>query len=239
MRRLAQSGLLLVLASTTLPAQRPQAEPFTWSGELERGARVHVRNVRGSIVVQHVDGERVSVTADKRWVRGTGASVRIETRRVGNDLVICALFTAQSQCTPLETPAPVRGAGGAGDVVVDFVIRVPKGAPVRVVTLHGNVSVIDATNDVEAQSVNGDVSVRTAAGNVYAGTMNGGVTAVLLAAFDSDVELTSTFGRLRSDFEILVRERLEPQRIRGRIGRGGRVVRLTTINGNIALLRGG
>jgi hypothetical protein len=239
MRRFALSGSLALMAVSALNAQRPQAESFTWAGNLEDGGRVHVRNVRGSIVVQHVDGDRVSVTADKRWMRSVGGSVRIETRRVGDDLVICALWTPQSSCTPLEPSAGVRSTRAGGDVTVDFVIRVPKGAPVRVLMLNGNVSVLGATNDVEAQSVNGDVSVRTAAGSVYAGTVNGGVTAVLLAAFDADIDLFSTFGRLRSDFAIEVRERLEPQRIRGRIGRGGRTVRLVTINGSIALLRGG
>lgn len=238
MRRFALSGSLVLLVASSLAAQRPQAEAFTWAGDLEPGGRVHIRSVRGSVVVEHVDGDRVSVTADKRWVRSAGSSVRIETRRVGNDLVICALWTSPTPCTPLESPAPVGGTRAGGDVVVDFVIRVPKGAPVRVLTLNGNVSILGATNDVEAQSVNGDVSVRTAAGNVYAGTVNGGVTAVLIAAFDADVDLFSTFGRLRTDFAIEVRERLEPQRIRGRIGRGGRTVRLVTINGSIALLRG-
>ena len=239
MRRLALPLSLLLFATAHLGAQRQQSESFTWAGELEHGGRVHIRNARGSVVMEHVDGDRVSITADKRWIRSAGSAVRIETRRAGNDLVICALWTAQSPCAPLEASPAASVVRGSGDVVVDFVIRVPRSSPIRVLTLNGNVSVLGATTDVEAQSVNGDVSVRTASGNVYAGTVNGGVTAVLLSAFDADVELASTFGRLRSDFEIQVRERLEPARIRGRIGRGGRAVRLVTVNGSIALLRGG
>ena len=238
MRSIIAAGCLCLLASNA-ESQALQAEAFRWAGDLERGDRVHVRNVRGSIVVHYVDGQRVSVVADKRWRRSGATAARIETRRVGNNLVICALFAGETSCDPLEAEAqPQAPRRSTGDIVVDIVVRVPKGAPTRVVTLNGNVSVLDATGDVDAQSVNGDVAVRTAAGNVYAGTVNGGVTASLIPPVDAEVELTASHGQLRSEFQIAIRGRLEAMRVRGRIGRGGRLIKLTTTNGNLFLLRG-
>jgi hypothetical protein len=70
-------------------------------------------------------------------------------------------------------------------------------------------------------------------------TVNGGVTALLVPPVHADVELTTTRGMVRSEFAISVRGRLEHTRLRGRIERGGRLIRLTTINGNLFLLRGG
>ena len=239
MRSIVVAGSLLLLASSG-SAQPVQGEAFTWAGDLEPGHSVHVRNVRGSIVVHHVEGNRVSVVADKRWRRSNAAAARIEARYVGSNLVICAVFGAESSCAPLEPETQPRApTRNIGDIVVDIVVRVPRGTAIRVVTLHGNVSVTGATNDVDAQSVNGDVAVRTAAGNVYAGTINGGVTAVLIPPVHVDVELTTAHGHVESDFAIQVRGRLEHTRLRGRIDRGGRLIRLTTINGNLALRRGG
>ena len=239
MRTSILAGSLLLLAATA-SAQQLQSEAFTWAGDLERGGRVHIRNVRGSIAVHHVAGDRVSIVGDKRWRRSSAAAARIETRRYGSDLVICALFAGDTNCTPLEAAAPPQGTRrNVGDIVVDLVVRVPRGTPIRVVTLNGDVSIETASNDVDAQSVNGNVSVRTAAGSVYAGTVNGGVTAVLVPPVNADVELTTMHGSLSSEFPIQVRGRMESRRIHGRIARGGRLIRLTTINGNLYLLRGG
>jgi hypothetical protein len=85
----------------------------------------------------------------------------------------------------------------------------------------------------------GCLSLWTASGNVFAGTVNGGVTALLVPPHDADVELTTSHGQLRTDFQIAIRGRMEQGRLRGRIGRGGRLIRLTTINGNLFLLRAG
>ena len=56
---------------------------------------------------------------------------------------------------------------------------------------------------------------------------------------DADVELTTVNGRFHSDYEVTLSGRVDPRHLRARIGRGGRRVRLTTVNGNVELRRRG
>jgi DUF4097 and DUF4098 domain-containing protein YvlB len=54
----------------------------------------------------------------------------------------------------------------------------------------------------------------------------------------ADVEATTVNGSVESDFPIVVRGRMQAGSLKGRIGEGGRVLDLTTVNGSIRLEKG-
>jgi DUF4097 and DUF4098 domain-containing protein YvlB len=124
---------------------------------------------------------------------------------------------------------------------------------------NGDIDVDDARGKVQARTGNGDVHVTTAAGPVSAmsgngridvrmaslhgddtmdfRTGNGSVIVTVPADFAAEVDARSGHGTLHSAFPMLVEGRLDPQHVRGTIGKGGRRVRLSSGNGNLEIRR--
>jgi hypothetical protein len=258
---------LSLLASTTLPAQPRQEDSFTWSGRVATGRWIRVRNLNGGITVGAASGDKVELTATKRWRRGNPEDVRVDVRKFGpNDenVLVCALWLDNTICTDREYE--VRGNrrnrnnNNNNDVSVDFRVLVPRGVKVAVSTVNGEIIVDGTTSAVEAETVNGRVEVETSGGPVNANTVNGSVRArvgridgsedmsfstvngSVIAEFvgdvNADVELSTVNGSLRTDFQITLTGRLDPKHLRAHIGgAGGPRIRLNTVNGSVELRR--
>ena len=147
--------------------------------------------------------------------------------------------------------------GDRNDVSAAFEIRVPKGVKIGVWTVNGAVSVEGATSEVRAGTVNGGVEASSSGGPVQANTVNGSVRASMgrfdsnqdlsfttvngsvIAEFtgdiDADIDLSTVNGRFQTDWPVTISGRIDPRRLRARIGRGGPHIRLETINGNVEL----
>ena len=92
---------LSLLASLALPAAgqtRQTDDSFKWTGSIRAGDWIHVDNLNGNVTVGPASGSEVQVTAVKRWRRGDPAIVRIEAKKVGDNLVVCALWGERSTC---------------------------------------------------------------------------------------------------------------------------------------------
>src|SRR5262249_25416169 len=91
---------LALLAGLALPAagQTQTDNSFKWSGPIAAGNWVNVHNLNGSVTVGAATGSEVQVTATKRWRRGDPAMVRIEAKKVGESIVICALWGERATC---------------------------------------------------------------------------------------------------------------------------------------------
>jgi hypothetical protein len=213
----------------------------------------------GRIEVSASTSDRAEVTATKRWRDSDPQSVRFEVLKSGaggEDITVCALWTDRTSCDERGYEARhVRN----NDVVVDFRVAVPSGVRIGVSSINGAVRVDGATAEVEATSVNGEVEATSTGGPVNASTTNGRVIARMgrfegrddltfstvngsvIAEFtgdlDADVELSTVNGRFQSDYPVTISGRLDPRHLRARIGKGGRRVRLTTVNGNVELRR--
>jgi hypothetical protein len=258
--------VLSLVAATALPAQARQSEDtFTWSGRVAAGRWIRVRNLNGGITVGAASGDKVEVTATKRWRRGDPQDVRVDVKKFGaNDenVLVCAIWFDNTVCTErdYEVHSNRRNRNNNNDVSVDFRVLVPKGVKVGVNTVNGTVMVEGATAAVDAQTVNGRIEVTTEGGPVNAETVNGTVRARLgrfdgtedmsfstvngsvVAEFagdvNADVDLSTVNGSLRTDFEITLTGRLDPKHLRAHIGKsGGPRIRLSTVNGSVELRR--
>ena len=253
-------GSLALVASLALPAAgqaRQVDDSFKWSAPVAAGSWVHVSNMNGTITVGAASGSEVQVSATKRWRRGDPASVRIETKKFGDNVVVCALWGDRSTCDE-------RGAhrsennGNHNDVSVEFTVLVPRGVKVGAGTANGSVRVNDATAEVEATSVNGEVEVTTSGGPVNAettngsvrvrmghvdaadrmnfSTVNGSVSVEFPGEFNGDVDLSTVNGSLNTNFEMTLSGRLDPKHLRAHIGKPGEGrMSLSTVNGNVEL----
>ena len=142
------------------------------------GKRILIKNINGSIHVEHSSNGRVEVSAEKTWRRGNPDDVRIEQKKVdGEDVLICALWTEDSRCDEngIHNERRRSGWNDRNDVSVRFVMRVPDGVRVDVATVNGGLEVSGVTTDVRATTVNGSIDAKSAGGPVRANTVNGSI----------------------------------------------------------------
>ena len=256
-----------IAAAAALPAgaqARQQDSTFRWTGRVADGAWVNVRNLNGSIRVQPGTGSDVEVRATKSWRRGNPESVRIRVTRYGpgdRDVLVCALWGENSTCTEdnLRTRGEPRSRGNDNnDTSVDFVIIVPRATNVQAASVNGSVAVTGTTGRIKANSVNGNVRAESTGGPVEANAVNGNVTARMGAmgsddlayasvngnvlveftgALDAEIEMSTVNGGFETNVPLTLHGRINPRHIRATIGRGGRSIKLSTVNGNVELRR--
>jgi hypothetical protein len=256
----ALAALVLALAPAVLGAQSRQSErAFTLDERVPAGQWLRVRNVIGEVNVRPASGDRVEIVATKSWRRGDPKLVRIESRKSSDgSIIVCAFWNENATCD--ESGYRSRGEGRGhrnNDVSVDFEVRLPKGVNVGAWSVNGEVSVEGATGEVNAGSVNGSVEATSSGGPVQASSVNGTVHARMgrigntedlnfssvngnvIAEFEQDIdaqiELSTVNGRFQTDWPVTITGRLDPRHLRATIGKGGRRIRLATVNGNVEL----
>ena len=235
-----------------------KSDRFTWSGRVRAGETVEVKGINGDIVVELSSGSEVSVDVRKRGKKSDPEDVRIEVIEHEDGVTICARYPRPdgtlNDCEP--------GDGGEGskiknnDVRVDFRVRIPAGAHFVGRTVNGGIEADGLKGDVNAETVNGSVTISTS-GQAAATTVNGSITARMGEAdWDGDLEFTTVNGAIRlelpedldadvsastvngnitTDFPLTVSGKFSSRKITGKIGRGGRDLSLTTVNGSIHL----
>lgn len=235
-----------------------QGERWSWRGRLAEGRTLEIHGVSGSIAAEPATGNEIEVTADKHGRRDDPDDVRIEVVEHEGGVTICAVYPTGRRS---RRPNTCEAGGGHSntennDVEVDFVVKVPRGVAFEGNTVNGDVEATNLTGAVELNTVNGGVRLETSAGDARANTVNGsinaiirtvgqralrfstvngGITLSLPAGLNADVEARTVNGSIQSDFPISVTGRINPRRLAGRIGQGGRELDLETVNGSIRL----
>jgi hypothetical protein len=254
-----------LLAATALPAQPRQSDTFTWSGKIPAGRWIRIRNLNGEISVGPATGDRVEVTATKRWRRSDPADVKFDVKKFGpgdESVVVCALWFDNTSCDDrsYETRGSRRRRDDSdNDLVVEFRVLVPKGVKVGVNTVNGALSIEGTSAEVDAVTVNGGIDIaadvgpvnaettngrvrarvaRVEAGDLNFATVNGGVLVEFAGDLNGDVELGTVNGGVSTDYPITVSGRLDPRHLRAHVGKsGGPRIRLSTVNGSVTLRR--
>lgn len=251
--------LALALPASAQDSRREDA--FTWSGAMATGRTIYIKNINGGVDVERSGNGRVEVTAEKRWRRGNPEDVRIEQKKAGDDVVICALWSEGSSCDErgIRSERGMRW-NDRNDVSVRFTVRVPEGVRVDLSTVNGGIEVNGVNTEVRANTVNGSINARSAGGPVRAKTVNGSInismgtlgsaedleyqtvngaiTITLPSNFGAELELSTVNGRVSTDFPITVSGTLSPRRLRGTVGDGRTRLRASTVNGSVTLKRG-
>ena len=264
--RVAAVSMAVAVIATAV-ASRAGAQPprpgsdFTWDGRVAAGRTLQIRNINGTITVERTSGDRVEVVATKRWRRGDPSIVRIEAIRYGpaeSNVLVCAIW-GSATCDEAGYHGRNRIDRENGDVRVDFTVRLPDGVLTRIESVNGDISILGATADVDAQTVNGAIEIRTASpdlrassvngsidvrldsagdgGSVHCETVNGSITLYLPPNFRGELDLETVNGSVNTDFPMTVQGRFDPRHIRSRVGTGGPRLSLETVNGSIELRR--
>jgi DUF4097 and DUF4098 domain-containing protein YvlB len=113
------------------------------------------------------------------------------------------------------------------------------GGEVNANTVNGRVEVTTRSGPVNANTVNGDIDVSLGSlardGAMRFRTVNGSVTVATPADLDANVSMETMHGSISSDWPVQLSGKFGPRHAEGIIGRGGRSIRLTTLNGSVEL----
>lgn len=113
------------------------------------------------------------------------------------------------------------------------------GGEVNANTVNGRVEVTTRSGPVNANTVNGDIDVSMGSlardGEMRFRTVNGSVTVETPPGLDADVSMETMHGSISSDWPVQLSGKFGPRHAEGTIGRGGRRIRLTTLNGSVEL----
>ncbi|MBS1873811.1 MAG: hypothetical protein JSU00_11390 [Acidobacteria bacterium] len=251
MRKLWLLNLLAVV-----PALAVQGD-FSWSGRLKEGQSIEIKGVNGGIRADYTSGSEVQITARKSAWRSDPNSVSVQAVPHEGGVTVCAVYPGDggrpNECRP--------GEGGRmqtrdNDTKVEFTVKTPKGVRLIAKTVNGSITITALQSDVDAHTVNGKINLSTTGvanahtvnGGIEASignanwsdrleftTVNGGIELTVPAGLNAEVSAATVNGGMSTDFPLTVSGRWGPKSLRGRIGSGGRQLKLSTVNGGIQL----
>ena len=230
---------------------------FEWNGTVAVGDVVEVKGISGNIRALPSTGDAVRIVATKRGSDDDPSTVTIEVVEHDGGVTVCAVYPdvpgePANECLP--------GEGGflsnrGNDVSVAFDVEVPASALLVGATVAGSITATGMGEDVYATTVDGHIDATTAGqarattvnGNVTVTigradwnrdlsfvTVNGNVTVRVPAETNAEVTAATVNGSVSSDFLLAVSG--DGRLMSGTLGAGGRMLTLTTVNGNVALL---
>jgi hypothetical protein len=240
-------------------AQKPKGdeltENFSQTYPLSPTGRVGVTNINGNVHINVWDGNSVKVDAIKRAYSPQRLS----------EVTIDVQSTADSVQIKTKYPEDRNYSGRNREdswASVEYTITVPRRARLDGAELvNGSLDIEGVQGDVHASLVNGTVKASGLGGEVKLSTVNGGVEAnvaaldgaksvnvnsvngsivlVVPSGASADVRASTLHGAITNDFGLKVEDgEYVGHSLNGQIGSGGARIRLSNVNGSIAIKRG-
>jgi DUF4097 and DUF4098 domain-containing protein YvlB len=191
-----------------------------------------------------VGGDTISVLATK--VGSDTSCVQVEDDSSEGRVDLRARYPEHGNCNAsvnFDVRVPIntefnydRLASVSGNVSAENIT-----GKLRAESVSGNVNIVGVTGIVSASAVSGnvdvDISQLQGPGDMKFSSVSGNVSVVAPANLDSDVEMSSISGSLKTNYDIEVQEqRYGPGRsARGRIGAGDHSLKITTVSGRVSL----
>jgi hypothetical protein len=239
---------------------RRTAPPVSWQGVLEAGSTLEVTGVTGPIVAAPADGNVAEVVAERSARREDPAEVSVRVVPTGGGLTVCALY-------PSAPAGPAGAGCRRDDhddlqvrrepVRVAFRVRVPAGVRLVARTVDGDLTALGIDGPVSLTTVNGAVTFATSAygdahtvnGSIRGAmgrtdwpqaltleTVNGSIAVDLPTAVDTELYAHARYGETTTSFPLASPARAG-RALATRLGTGGRMLRLLTVNGSIRVRR--
>ncbi len=247
----------VVLAVTAYAAAQDTGQnPFHWTGKLASGKVLAVKGIAGDIQARAGDGDTVEITADKS---GPGAdAVRIDVVQNDSGIAVCAIYPHDmvSYSGSCDTEGEMHESSHGQLPRVNFTVRLPRNVRFVGRDVNGAVIAEDLGDTADLRTVNGAIRVHTSKwarlmavnGNITGrfgstdwpdelkiATVNGDIDLEMPGTLNADFDYRAVNGHFDTDFPLTVSGRLGPRHVTGKIGKGGRDLRVETVNGNVSL----
>lgn len=159
---------------------------FAWTGTVPAGGWLRIRNLAGTVEVTRASGNTIEVHAtpepeSDRWTWNAKPSepVRFVTQRQGSEVVVCAISNTMPHCDANDLSSPNSGWNDDWHPrAMHVVVRLPAGVSLQAGTMHGDLTIADASAEVVARSGHGTISVRDVTGVVTANSGHGDVNVI-------------------------------------------------------------
>jgi DUF4097 and DUF4098 domain-containing protein YvlB len=233
-----------ILLAGLLMSGMASAQEFQKTYRIAPGGVIRITNVSGEVKVTGVGGDVITVLATK--VGSDTSCVQVEDNSSENLVDLRARYPQNGNCNAsinFDVRVPVnteynydRLASVSGNVTVQNIA-----GKLRAESVSGNVEIAGVTGIVSASAVSGnvdvDISQLQGLGDMKFSSISGNVNVVGPTDLDSDVEMSSISGSLKTNYDIEVQEqRYGPGRhARGRIGAGSHSLKITTVSGRVSL----
>ncbi|HEX8360942.1 MAG TPA: DUF4097 family beta strand repeat-containing protein [Longimicrobium sp.] len=257
---LAALGAAALLAPHSLDAQ-----DYRWSGRLAPGKEIEVVGVVGDIRAVAASGNTVEVVGEMRDGRLPVRVVEHEDGVTL--CVVYPTRSSSSGRGNSSGSGRCRQEGSIvnNPPRVDFTVRVPAGVRFAGRTVQGDVRAEGMRGPVSASTVSGGVDVQTSDvaeastvsghvrvsmgrlprdGSMRFSTVSGDVRLILPADAGAELRANTVSGEIDTDFPMRMEASSRGsswvrvgQRVRGTIGRGGPVLEISTVSGDIELRR--
>jgi DUF4097 and DUF4098 domain-containing protein YvlB len=234
-----------------------QTEEFHQSYPLTATGRVSIANINGSVRISVWDQNEVKVDAIKRSSRRDRLDeVKIDVANTADNVRI------KTDYPEMNDSNIDRHMRRGNSTSVDYTLTIPRRARIDSAELvNGSLDIEGVEGDVQAACVNGNVKARGLTGEVKLSTVNGGVDATIrrldeskptsLSSVNGSIVLTipananaqvrasTIHGGITNDFGLQVDDgEFVGHNLSGQIGTGGTRIRLSNVNGSIAIKRG-
>ena len=247
----ALSVLLLFAAVGQASDKAELTEEFHQVYPLSADGRIELDNLNGNVHITSWDRNEVKLDAVKHaWNKERLDEVRIEINASANDLSIHTKYPNHDHNfwnDRHDNPASV-----------EYTLVVPRHARLDEIKLvNGSLDLQDVAGDVHASCVNGRLVAHNLEGRAELNTVNGeldasmsrmpssqlelsavngGLRLTLPSDAHADVEASTVSGGISNDFGLPVSRHMVGNSLRGELGGGGTHVKLSNVNGHIAIL---
>ncbi len=216
---------------------------------LDPGSNVRVSSINGLVSVETWDGDRAEINITVR-ASDTAAMERrpIIVENTSNSLTIRVEQDKEGH----------RRGRDRGSVSHEVRLKLPKSVNLNISSVNGKVKVGEITGEIGVSSVNGGVEVaqagtasrlssvnggvsvsllRLGEGGLRVSSINGGVNIGLPPETNAEIDARSVNGVINSDLPITVVGEMKHGQLRGRLGAGGPLISVTSVNGGVTLRR--
>jgi hypothetical protein len=226
-------------------ASGPASEDFVRTLPLPSGGVFLLTNVNGSVEVDAWEKPQVEIRARKTTEGSAGDlnRVRIVVDARPGEVAVRTLYPESEGL----------------DVSVEYHIRVPARVILKRVetvngtvrargvegagllrSVNGNVELLEGAGRFDARSTNGNVRMELnqlpPGSPISIETVNGNVVLALPANANAELDILSMNGDFFSELPVMLRGRLSSRDFNGRLGRGGDLVKVRTVNGGIRVI---
>ena len=254
LKHAALAGIVGLACAAPAAAQ----SDFDWRGQMAAGQSIEIKGINGSIRAVAASGNEVEVTAMRTARRSNPAEVRFEVVPHTGGVTVCAVYPSDGQPNECKPGSGGRSSSRNNDTVVNFTVRVPAGIGFIGRTVNGAVDGESLRGNAEGHTVNGSIrlvttglaNATTVNGSIHATlgradwpdgadfkTVNGEITLKLPASINAELRADTANGSIKSEFPIAVTGQIDPRRLQGTLGSGGKRLALSTVNGSITLLK--
>lgn len=251
--------LLAALLVTALPLA---AQETRFTPTIAAGGTLALENINGPMVITQGTGRTAEVVVTKRVIKGDGSYVKAIMEERGGTVRICTIYTNRDpnrkSCNG-DNSSSSRGRDNYDEVEMRYEVRVPAGVTVNAESVNGSITATDLDEAASIETVNGSIvfsgttarHLETVNGRIKAafgkadwdGTLkvsavNGGIDLTFPAGLSAELSGETVNGGINSDFPITIDGKWGPKSFNGTIGRGGRQLKIETVNGGITLKKG-